>query len=290
MQEANEPGATPSEPDATVVCVAPNGARRTHRDHSRLPMNADELAHEARQCMEAGASVIHLHVRDAQGAHTLDVDLYRQAIDKVQAAVGDGLLIQVTTEAVGRYQPEQQMAVVRTLRPEAASVAIRELIPDEAHLAQASRFFEGCAQQQVALQFIVYSAEEAARLVELARRGALGTDRPNTLFVLGRYTVGQISQPTDLLPFLAVWPQSLPWSVCAFGASEAQCMTAAIGLGGHARVGFENNLVRADGQQADCNADLVANVAELARRAGRRVAGAAQARSIYGAVGAHRGA
>lgn len=270
-------------PDPAVVCVAPNGARRTKQDHPRLPISATELAREARLCMESGASVIHLHVRDAEGAHSLDVDRYREALTQIRAAVADGMLIQVTTEAVGRYGPAQQMEVVRALRPEAASVAIRELIPDESHVPQASRFFEWSAAQGVALQFIVYGADEAARLVELARRGALGVDRPNTLFVLGRYSAGQPSAPTDLLPFLAGWPQDFPWSVCAFGSTEAQCIAAAVGLGGHARVGFENNLVQASGQPAGCNADLVANVCDLIRGTGRTVASVAEASAVYGA-------
>lgn len=267
-----------------VVCVAPNGARRTKHDHPRLPMTAAELALEADLCLESGATVMHLHVRDSDGKHSLDADRYRDAIDQVRERVGDQMLIQVTTEAVGRYLPAQQMEVVQALRPEAASVALRELIPDESHLAPASRFFERSAAHGVALQFIVYSADEAAKLVELARRGALGVDRPNTLFVLGRYTAGQQSTPTDLLPFLADWPRDFPWSVCAFGSTEAQCIAAAIGLGGHARVGFENNLMRAGGQQAESNADLVANVAALIRGTGRRIATVEEARAVYGAT------
>lgn len=247
-------------------------------------MSAAELAREAYLCLESGATVIHLHVRDAEGAHSLDVVRYREAIAQVSKTVGDRMLIQVTTEAVGRYLPTQQIEVVQALRPEAASVAIRELIPDESHLTQASRFFEWSAANGVALQFIVYSADEAAKLVGLARRGALGVNRPNTLFVLGRYTIGQQSAPTDLLPFLAEWPHDFPWSVCAFGSTEAQCVAAAIGLGGHARVGFENNLVLACGQQAECNADLVANVSDLIRGTGRRIANASEARAVYGAV------
>lgn len=283
-QDANRPHGRCVAPEPAVVCVAPNGARRTKHDHPRLPMSAAELAREAYLCLESGATVIHLHVRDAQGAHSLDVDQYREAIAQVRHTVGDRMLIQVTTEAVGRYWPAQQMEVVKALRPEAASVAIRELIPDESHLAPASRFFEWSAANGVALQFIVYSADEAARLVELARRGALGVDRPNTLFVLGRYSVNQQSAPTDLLPFLADWPHDFPWSVCAFGSTEAQCIAAAIGLGGHARVGFENNLLQANGQPAECNADLVANVADLIRGTGRRIANIDEARAVYGAV------
>jgi 3-keto-5-aminohexanoate cleavage enzyme len=270
-------------PDPVVICVAPNGARRTQADHPALPMGPHEIAADALACAEAGASVIHLHVRDDSGGHVLDAGRYREAIAQIRNAVGDRLLIQVTTEAVGRYTPQQQMALLRELRPQAASVALRELAPDEAAAEPAAQFLAWALREGIALQYIVYDADDMRRLMAWARAGTVPQRAPNTLFVLGRYTAGQQSSARDLLPFVQEWPQGWPWSVCAFGAAEAACMTAAVGLGGHARVGFENNLHRADGSLARRNADLVANVAAIARRSGRDVATAAQARATYGA-------
>lgn len=266
-----------------VICVAPNGARRTHADHPALPITPAQIAAEAAACADAGATVIHLHVRDENCRHSLDADRYRAAIGAIEREVGDRMLVQVTTEAVGIYAPEQQIALVRELRPQAASVALRELIPDEAALPAAARFFDWALRENVALQFIVYSREDAARLSNLVQRGVVAQHTPNTLFVLGRYTAGQQSSPRSLLPFLQDWPAHWPWSVCAFGAAEAQCMTAAIGLGGHARVGFENNLVRADGTPASRNADLVHDLRALVSCTGRRVATVDEARVVYGA-------
>jgi len=87
--------------------------------------------------MEAGATLIHLHVRDNDGKHTLDASYYKKAIKAIRRAVGRDMVIQVTSEAVGIYTPDQQMNMVRELRPEAVSLAIRELIPD--NLAQKRR-------------------------------------------------------------------------------------------------------------------------------------------------------
>lgn len=265
-----------------VLCVAPNGARRTQADHPALPMRPHEIAAEAAACADAGASVIHLHVRDEHGAHSLDAQRYRDAIAAIRAAVGDRLLIQVTTEAVGRYSPPQQMALLRELRPEAASIALRELVPDESAAAEAARFLAWAQREGIALQYIVYDADDARRLVSWVSAGIVPQAAPNTLLVLGRYTAGQQSSPAQLLPFLQAWPSGWPWSVCAFGQAEAQCMAAAIALGGHARVGFENNLHRPDGSLAGRNADLVANAADIARHSGRGLADSALAREIYG--------
>ncbi|HSK39616.1 MAG TPA: 3-keto-5-aminohexanoate cleavage protein, partial [Arenibaculum sp.] len=112
------------------IMVAPNGARRTRADHPALPMTAGELAAAAAACLDAGASMMHVHVRDRAGRHVLDAGLYRDAFAAIRAEVGDRLVLQATTEAVGRYAPAEQMALVEDLRPEAVSMAVRELIPD----------------------------------------------------------------------------------------------------------------------------------------------------------------
>jgi uncharacterized protein (DUF849 family) len=103
------------------------------------------------------------------------------------------------------------------------------------------------------------------------------------LYVLGRYTPGQVSTPADLLPFLAPdMPRFGHWSVCAFGRHEAACVVAGALLGGHARVGFENNLFRPDGSTAGSNADLVQATAGIMRGCGLNIATADDLRQQWG--------
>ncbi|MRV70447.1 3-keto-5-aminohexanoate cleavage protein [Duganella sp. FT92W] len=266
-----------------AICVAPNGARKTRSDHPALPMSSEDMVRTALACAEAGATALHLHVRDDKGGHSLDVQRYREVLRALDAALGQRLLVQVTTEAVGIYQPEQQRALLRELHPQAASVALRELIPDKSHEQASGDLFHWAMRQGVALQYILYSAEDAARFRQLVRSGVVPHARPHALFVLGRYTAGQQSEATGLLPFLHEWPSDWPWSACAFGVAEARCMAAAIALGGHVRIGFENNVHLPDGSVADGNADLVRNVAAIAMGTGRPLASAAETRALYGA-------
>ncbi|MGB1244689.1 MAG: 3-keto-5-aminohexanoate cleavage protein, partial [Porticoccaceae bacterium] len=86
-----------------MIAVAPNGARKQKDDHPALPISPAELTETAVQCRDAGACMIHLHVRDAGGGHSLDVDAYRLATTAVRDAVGPDMVIQITTEAVGIY-------------------------------------------------------------------------------------------------------------------------------------------------------------------------------------------
>ena len=168
--------------DPLILMVAPNGARRSKADHPNLPMTPGELAVEAERCSAAGATVIHLHVRTADGRHSLDPELYRSAIHAVRMAVGERMAIQVTTESVGLYTPEAQIAVVRELRPEAVSLALRELIPDEAHIHQAADFLHWLPgvrrHPDVAGAFIIdrriarWEALQFFHLLGFRRRGA----------------------------------------------------------------------------------------------------------------------
>jgi len=255
-------GAAPPSQGTVAIAVAPNGGRRTKLDHPALPMTPAELAHAAGECCEAGAAMIHVHVRDDDGAHLLDADAYRAASAAIQAAVGRRLVVQITSESLGVYPPAHQMAVVKAVRPEAVSLALRELVPEPASEPAFAHFLQWLKQARVIPQIILYTAGEALRLADMQRRGLIPWMDVPVLYALGRYAVDQNSVPSDLLPFLAPdMPRFGHWMACAFGRHETACVTAAALLGGHIRVGFENNLWLPDGAAAASNADLVAAAA-----------------------------
>ncbi len=107
-------------------------------------------------------------------------------------------------------------------------------------------------------QFILYSPEEARRLAAMRARGLIPYEAPSVLYVLGHTRLLRTAAPADVIPFVAPDMPRFPfWTVCAFGRREAACAAAAALLGGHARVGFENNLALPGGEQAASNAELV---------------------------------
>ncbi|SLN70318.1 3-keto-5-aminohexanoate cleavage protein [Oceanibacterium hippocampi] len=270
-----------AEVEPLYIAVAPNGARKTKSDHPALPMSAAEIAETAAAAAAAGAAMLHLHVRDDDGAHSLDVGRYREATEAVRARVGDGLVIQATTEAVGRYSAAEQMALVRELRPEAVSLALRELAPAGEERA-AAQFFDWLAGQPIMPQFILYDAADVIRFRALRKAGVVPPGRHFLLFVLGRYVAAGASSPRVLLPFLEANEEDDPWAVCAFGPQEQACMAAAMALGGHVRVGFENNVTLPDGGTAADNSVPVAHSAALARAIGRPIGTAAAMREAFG--------
>ncbi len=271
-------------PDPLIITVAPNGAYKQVQDFPAVPVTAQALAQEAKRCLDAGAAMLHLHIRDAHGRHSLDVDGYRDALRVVRAAVGDRLVLQVTSEAAKVYQAPAQIAMVRALRPEAVSVGLRELDTPEIGRAGLADFFGWLARERVMTQVIVYDQADLQRWQALRADGTVPDAPWFLLFVLGRYTAGQVSCPLDLLPFLASQTgQPEPWAMCAFGAAEHACATAAAALGGHVRVGFENNTLLKDGSPAPGNAALVAQAAGAARQLGRPLANAHDVRQRFGA-------
>lgn len=263
-----------------IICVAPNGARKTKADHAGLPLSADELALEAENCMKAGAAMIHLHVRDENGQHTIAPEYYRPVITAIRKRVGDGLIIQATTEAVGQYSTEQQMAMVRDLKPQAVSMAIGELCPDGGE-EKASEFFNWVMDNQIAAQYILYSIEDIERFIDLHSSGIIPGKRPSILLVLGRYSRDLTSYPKELLPMLeALNGFECDWAVCAFGANEADCMALAATHGGHARIGFENNMLMADASIASSNASLISSFTARVETLGRSIATTKEAKKI----------
>lgn len=246
------------------IAVAPNGGRRTRADHPALPVTAEALAETARDCLRAGAAMIHVHVRDAEERHVLDAVLYREAIAAIRRAVGDDLVVQITTESVGRYSPAEQMAVVRATRPEAVSVAMRELAPTAAEVEAFADFVRETVASGTAVQVIVYDAEELAQLEHQAASGLFDAASLSILMVLGRYAGPRDATLADVDVWIAHRASGPIWRdvmVCAFGPREVAVAATAARRGADVRVGFENNLWLPDGRLARSNAEIVAAAA-----------------------------
>ncbi len=243
------------------IMVAPNGARKTKEDHPNLPVTIAEVVTEAARCYTAGAGAVHAHVRDAEGAHVLDAGLYSELLQELATQVPE-MVAQITTEAVGRYSPEEQRACVAAVKPRCVSIALREMTPgqDDAVLR---RFYHDLCAEDVNVQHILYAPEEITQLAHFVQSGVIPAQNSEMLIVLGRYQKDQQSTADDLPPFISNFPSlphQLPWAICAFGSRETECLKTAISLGGKTRIGFENNIFNADGSVAETNAMRVSEL------------------------------
>lgn len=254
---------------SVAIAVAPNGGRRTGADHPALPIGPAQLARCAAAAAEAGAAMIHLHVRDADGRHVLDPEASAAAAAAVRAAVGPDMLIQQTSESLGRYSPDEQRAAVLATPSESVSLALRELVPDAGHEAALGDLVGSLVARDCLPQIILYDAGDLSRLRDLLQRGVLPVQDIPVLVALGRYGGGTGATPRMLPPLLQAGLADFGhWSVCAFGPEETRTVTAAALMGGHVRVGFENNLHLPDGRMARDNAELVGATSAALRALG----------------------
>ncbi len=268
-------------PDSVILMVAPNGARKTKSDHRNLPVSIADTVDEAAACYAAGACAIHAHVRGDADEHVLDAGRYRELIDELGRRVPE-MLVQITSEAVGIYTPEQQVACIQAVKPAMASMVLREISADFTRAEYARDFFAWCDDNRVHIQHIVFSADEFGKFLDYRERGIVPAAHRCVLFVLGRYNVGFQSDPEELEPFLQHDLDGLDWFTCAFGKREQDCALAAIAAGGNARIGFENNLYLPDGSIAENTAALVQSLGARLESDGLALATAAEARQRLG--------
>ncbi|MCC6735639.1 MAG: 3-keto-5-aminohexanoate cleavage protein [Bauldia sp.] len=250
---------------SVAIAVAPNGARRTRDEHSGVPLTPREIAYAAAGAAEAGAAMIHLHIRTPEGDHTLDPGIYREALSELRREIRNRMIVQITTDSLGKFSARDQMAVVREVRPEAVSLALRELCPDAAAEAGFAEFLWFAKRERIAPQFILYDATDVVRYALLVDREIIPWRNAPVIFVLGRYLLASEPQPHDLLPFFeAARPREIfsTFMTCAFSPAEAACGIAGALLGGDVRVGFENNILLPDGRLAPDNAALVRAVVD----------------------------
>ena len=232
----------------TGIMVAPNGARLLQNEHEALPLEQEHIANTAYECEQAGAQAIHLHVRADNFKHILDVKKYQDTTDAIKKRCSKDFIVQATTEAVGMYKPAEMIALVKELKPQATSVAIRELILNDSkeELNAAKDFYSFARKENIGVQHILYSREDVERFAKLLEREIIQGDKHSILFVLGRYAKDQRCDAKDLMPYLQslkdlCLEKNVHWMVCAFGEMEIPSLTAAAVFGGHNRIGFENS-------------------------------------------------
>ena len=230
-----------------------------------MPMSTRDLAITAQECAKAGAAGIHLHVRDATGAHSLDPSRYAEAIWAI-AETAPSLEIQISTEAAGVFSVTDQKRCLDALRPASASLSIREMARDP---KTAQSVYAIAQETRTKLQHILYDAQDIALLDQWIGSGTIPASNLDVLCVLGRYSTGQTANPTDLQAFLPITKRrKVTWSVCAFGHHEQACLMAALRQGANLRVGFENNRHLPGGELLRDNATSVANIVKAAKNLG----------------------
>lgn len=264
-----------------IITAAITGAEVTKQDNPNLPVTPAELARAAKEAEEAGASIIHLHVRDRDGGPTQDIEVFQEVMDRMKDAGVTAIIQPSTGGAVGMTAAERLQPV--NLKPEMASLDCGSINfgPDEVFINTPTIMETFAAEMKKAGVLPELECFDTGHL-ENALTLSRGESAPHHLhfnFVLG--VKGGIPATVRHLQLLAdSIPPGATWTVTGIGRHQLEMAFHAIPSGGHVRVGFEDNIYYSRGVLAESNAQLVRRVARLAEEYGRPVAAPDEARRI----------
>jgi 3-keto-5-aminohexanoate cleavage enzyme len=268
-------------PAPAIITAAICGAETTREQTPYLPITPDELGDEAARCREAGASVIHLHVRTADGTPTQDKALFQQAIDAIRKRCD--VIVQTSTGgAVGMSADERAQPLECNPPPDMASLNAGSLnFGDDVFLNPfplVRDFAQRMHAKKIAYELECYDVGHVEACLRLGQEGVIRLPAPFD-FVMG--VRGGIQATEENLRFLiGKLPPGSTFNVAGLGRQQLPMAEISLKLGGHARCGLEDNIYLSKGVLAKGSFELVARVAEIAHSAGRGVATTAQAREI----------
>lgn len=264
-----------------IITAAICGAETTREMTPHLPITADELGDEAARCREAGASIVHLHVRRGDGTPTQDRALFQKAIDAIRSRCD--ILIQTSTGgAVGMSADERAQPLDCVPPPEMASLNAGSLnFGDDVFLNPFPLVRDFAARMRsrgIAYELECYDVGHVEACLRLAQEGVISLPA-HFDFVMG--VRGGIQASDENLRFLvSKLPPGCTFNVAGIGRSQLPMAELSLKLGGHARCGLEDNIYLSKGVLAKGSWELVAKVAALAKNAGREIATPAQAADI----------
>ncbi|MEI2730942.1 MAG: 3-keto-5-aminohexanoate cleavage protein [Dermatophilaceae bacterium] len=266
----------------TLISVAPTGAETAKVDVPHLPTSVEELVATARACQDAGAGLVHVHVRDAAHRPTLDPVLLREAV--VALRENTDLVVQLSTGGSVHDGLDARLAVLDA-DPDSCSLTCGTLnFGDEVFLnpwAFMVELYQGSQAREVVPEFELFDlghVEALRRLLDtygLPYGGAVHVD-----FVTG-VPGGMPATPQAVLAGVAMLPDAVTsWSATGVGRGHLPVAATALAAGGHLRVGMEDTVTFAKGQPVRDNAQLVARAADLAGLVQRPALTPAQARDL----------
>lgn len=264
-----------------IITAALTGAEVTREQQPNLPLTAEEIAQAAFECYEAGASIVHVHARDAQGEPTQDKEAYRAIKDAVESKCN--IIFQPSTGGATWHTPEERLQPVE-LNPEMATLSCGTCNFGADVFMNSEEYIEKFAARMQELgvkpEIEVFERGMIENAKRLAKKGLVSEPMHFDL-VLG--VPGACpGTPEDLMFMVNQLPKNSTWTVAGIGRSELPLAVMAILMGGHVRVGFEDNVYYSKGQLAKSNAELVARIVRIAKEMGREVATPDEARVILG--------
>jgi 3-keto-5-aminohexanoate cleavage enzyme len=257
-----------------IITAALTGPVATKADNPRLPGNVAEIAESARASYEAGAAVIHIHLRDDDGNMTADLDVARRTVEAVREVCPG--VVQLSTGGL-QFTYEERMRLIQakpamaTLNPCTMTFGTAEFKnPPKQMMELAAQMIELGVKPEVE----IYDTGHLDMMLYLLHKELL-VEPLQVSFVMG-VRGGMRGDPALLSWLVRELPQGTSWQVIAVAKSNLPMTTIGLAMGGNARTGMEDTLTLEKGVPAESNAQLVERLVRIARSLQHEPAGVAE--------------
>ncbi len=285
--------------DKVIVTCALTGAQQGKEANPNLPEQPREIIAQALDAARAGAAIVHIHARDRRGTATADVGVFREIVEGIRAE-SDVILNLTTGGAVAGLPLEERLRVLPELKPEIASFSIGSgsllgrydpagrqwirdrfvpLVPSYTEMAAAARIFR---DNGVRPELEIYGTSFLNNVWHLREAGVL--EEPLLINLVMNIPGECIPwSPKNVLFFVESLPPNNRWVVTAIGGKVHFLSVAlSVAMGGHVRVGMEDNVYIERGVLARSNAQIVEKAVGILHAVGKEIASPAESRQILG--------
>jgi uncharacterized protein (DUF849 family) len=272
----------------TIITVATTGAWPKKKDNPNVPMTPEEIAEDVYECWKAGAAIAHIHMRDDEGNGIMDPVRFKKTYELIRAHKDCDIIVNMTTSGDIHADDEIRVAHVKELKPEMASYDCGSMNWLNSGLfINSPKFLEDCGhlfqELNVKPEIEAFDPGMIANAAYYIKKGVLKTP-VHFQFCMG--CANGITGTMKNLVFMKeeaeklVGPQNFTWSCFGVGHSAMEMLYGAVALGGHIRVGMEDNVLYSKGVLADSNKQFVERAVRVIKEYGREVATPAEAREM----------
>jgi len=287
--------------DRTIISCAVTGSAPTPEKNPAVPVTPEEIANSAIDAAEAGAAIAHIHVRDPEtGGRSIEFEHYREVVERIRGS-GSDLIINLTTGPGAKFVPgeaDPAVAGAGTLLMTAADRVrhVEELKPEICSLDMATMNFRDSVflnapdvlrdmarritQAGVKAEIEVFDTGHIELARQLIDEGVL--PEPAYFQLCLGISYGAAASPEAMMFMCDRLPEGSQWSAFGISRSQFPMVGQAVLLGGHARVGLEDNIYLGPGELAPSNAALVERARQIIESLGGAVATPTEARAILG--------
>jgi len=267
----------------TIITVATTGAWPTKKDNPNVPLTPQEIANDVYECYKAGASVAHLHMRDEEGKGTMDKEKFKETVNLIKEKCD--IIINLTTSGDLNATDETRQAHLKELKPDMASYDCGSM--NWAHstlFLNTPKFLEelGMTMQKynVKPEIEIFDAGMIYNSLYYLKKGILKAPI-HYQFVLGA-AGGSTATLENLVYLKSIIPDGSTWSALGVGKGHMPILLGALAMGGHVRVGIEDNVMYTKDELAKSNKQFVERTARIIKEFGNEIATPDEARVILG--------